>query len=58
MFNEIFNSYNIDYNSSFTDDASVFEAKKGKIKHVIGNHNNMKITTPLDLELAQVLIKK
>ena len=58
IFNEIFNSYNIDYNSSFTDDASVFEAKKGKIKHVIGNYNNMKITTPLDLELAQVLIKK
>ena len=58
IFNEIFNSYNIDYNSSFTDDASVFEAKKGKIKHVIGNYNNIKITTPLDLELAQVLIKK
>lgn len=58
MFNEIFNSYNIDYKSSFTDDASVFEAKKGKIKHVIGSDNNMKITTPFDLELAQVLIKK
>ena len=58
IFNEIFNSYNIDYNSSFTDDASVFEAKKGKIKHVIGSDNNMKITTPLDLELAQVLLKK
>ena len=58
IFNEIFNSYSIDYNSSFTDDASVFEAKKGKIKHVIGNYNNMKITTPLDLELAQVLIEK
>ena len=58
IFNEIFNSYNIDYNSSFTDDASVFESKNGKIKNVIGNYNNIKITTPLDLELAQVLIKK
>ena len=58
IFNEIFNSYNIDYNSSFTDDASVFEAKKGKIKHVIGSDNNMKITTPFDLELAQALVKK
>ena len=58
IFNEIFNSYNIDYNSSFTDDASVFESKNGKIKKVIGNYNNIKITTPLDLELAQVLIKK
>ena len=58
IFNEIFNSYSIDYNSSFTDDASVFESKNGKIKNVIGNYNNIKITTPLDLELAQVLIKK
>ena len=58
IFNEIFNSYNIDYNSSFTDDASVFESKNGKIKNVIGNYNNIKITTPLDLELAQVLINK
>ena len=58
IFNEIFNYYNIDYNSSFTDDASVFESKNGKIKNVIGNYNNIKITTPLDLELAQVLIKK
>ncbi|MDA9227560.1 2-C-methyl-D-erythritol 4-phosphate cytidylyltransferase [Flavobacteriales bacterium] len=58
IFNEIFNSYNIDYNSSFTDDASVFESKNRKIKNVIGNYNNIKITTPLDLELAQVLIKK
>lgn len=58
IFNEIFNSYNTDYNSSFTDDASVFESKNGKIKNVIGNYNNIKITTPLDLELAQVLIKK
>lgn len=58
IFNEIFNSYNTDYNSSFTDDASVFESKNGKIKNIIGNYNNIKITTPLDLELAQVLIKK
>ena len=58
IFNEIFNSYNIDYNSSFTDDASVFESKNGKIKNVIGSPNNIKITTPLDLELANLLIKQ
>ena len=58
FFNEIFNSYKIDYDEAFTDDASVFEARQGKIKNVIGSPNNIKITTPLDLELANLLIKQ
>ena len=58
FFNEIFSSYKIDYDEAFTDDASVFEAGQGKIKNVIGSPNNIKITTPLDLELANLLIKQ
>ncbi len=58
LFNEIFNSYKTGYDKAFTDDASVFESKQGKIKNIIGSYNNIKITTPLDLELAQFLIKQ
>jgi len=58
LFNEILNSYKIDYDEIFTDDASVFESKQGKIKNIIGSYNNIKITTPLDLELAKLLIKQ
>lgn len=46
-----------DYNSSFTDDASVLEAIGEKINLVEGNKENIKITTPQDLIVAEVLIK-
>ena len=42
LFNEILNSYKIDYDEIFTDDASVFESKQGKIKNVSGSYNNIK----------------
>ena len=37
---------------SYTDDASVFESHFGKVTLVEGNRQNIKITTPTDMQLA------
>ena len=44
------------YNDGFTDDASVVEAFGHKITLVEGSRENIKITTPYDLKIAEVLI--
>ena len=41
----------------FTDDASVYEACGGKINLVAGNPENIKITTSVDLVIADTLLK-
>jgi 2-C-methyl-D-erythritol 4-phosphate cytidylyltransferase len=43
------------YNDGFTDDASVVEAFGSNITLVEGNRENIKITTPYDLNIAEVL---
>jgi 2-C-methyl-D-erythritol 4-phosphate cytidylyltransferase len=43
------------YNDGFTDDASVVEAFGYGITLVEGNRENIKITTPYDLKIAEVL---
>ena len=43
------------YNDGFTDDASVVEAFGHAITLVEGNRENIKITTPYDLKIAEVL---
>lgn len=48
-------AYSQEYNSSFTDDASVVESIGEKIVLVKGNKENIKITTPFDLKLAELL---
>ena len=45
------------YNDGFTDDASVVEAFGFDITLVEGNRENIKITTPYDLKIAEVLIE-
>ena len=45
------------YNDGFTDDASVVESFGSNITLVEGNRENIKITTPYDLKIAEVLIK-
>ena len=45
------------YNDGFTDDASVVEAFGFDITLVEGNRENIKITTPYDLKIAEVLIR-
>ena len=44
------------YNDGFTDDASVVEAFGFAITLVEGNRENIKITTPYDMKIAEVLI--
>lgn len=46
------------YQESFTDDATVMEQFGCKISLVEGNQENIKITTPLDLKLAEILINE
>ena len=44
------------YNDGFTDDASLVESYGHEITLVEGNRENIKITTPYDLKIAEVLI--
>ena len=44
------------YNDGFTDDASVVESYGFEITLVEGNRENIKITTPYDLKIAEVLL--
>lgn len=44
------------YNDGFTDDASVVESYGYEITLVEGNRENIKITTPYDMKIAEVLI--
>ncbi len=50
-------AYTQKYNSLFTDDASVVEAYGKTIHLVAGNRENIKITTPFDLVLAEAFLK-
>lgn len=45
------------YRPEFTDDATVLEAYGEKIHLIEGNSENMKITTPQDLIIAEALFK-
>jgi 2-C-methyl-D-erythritol 4-phosphate cytidylyltransferase len=50
-------AYQQSYQSKFTDDASVVEEAGFSINLIEGERNNLKITYPEDLELANLLIK-
>ena len=49
-------AYQQKYTEMFTDDASVVEALGEKVSLVEGNLENIKLTTPFDLKLAEMLI--
>lgn len=44
------------YSESFTDDASVVEAAGHRVTMVEGNRENIKLTTPFDLKIAESLL--
>lgn len=48
-------AYEQEYSDFYTDDASVVEALGERVSCVEGNRENIKITTPYDLKLAEVL---
>ena len=53
---DIKKAYTQDFSDTFTDDASVFEGNGGRIKTILGEEKNIKITTKEDLNIASILI--
>jgi 2-C-methyl-D-erythritol 4-phosphate cytidylyltransferase len=51
-------AYQQDFSPFFTDDATVVEAFGCKVELVQGNPENIKITTPGDLRIAEALLTK
>ena len=51
-------AYEKEYQPTFTDDASVVENIGVKITLVPGNAENIKITSPLDLAIGELLFKQ
>jgi 2-C-methyl-D-erythritol 4-phosphate cytidylyltransferase len=49
-------AYNIDYKENFTDEATVVEAFGISVHLVEGDSGNIKITSPVDLKLAEALL--
>jgi 2-C-methyl-D-erythritol 4-phosphate cytidylyltransferase len=52
----LIDAYNLPYDESFSDDATVVEKAGYKIYLAEGNEENIKITTPKDLWIAEVLL--
>ena len=52
---ELKKAYLQEFNESFTDDASVYESDGENVALVDGNRENIKITQPLDLKIAETL---
>ncbi len=55
--NILYDAYKYLHDASFFDDASLVEAKGYSVHLVQGDYNNLKITTPVDLIIADVLLK-
>ena len=51
-------AFNVDYKDSFTDEATVVESTGIKVSLVDGDENNIKITRPIDLKIAENLLEK
>ncbi len=51
-------AYTQKYQNIFTDDATVLEYSGAKINIVPGNHENIKISNEIDLEIAKVILNK
>lgn len=51
-------AFEIDYKDKFTDEATVVEAFGLKVSLVQGDENNIKITRPLDLKIAESILNE
>ena len=49
-------AFNQEYKEQFTDDASVVESLGCQVAMVEGNRENIKITTPFDIKIAEALL--
>jgi 2-C-methyl-D-erythritol 4-phosphate cytidylyltransferase len=52
----LLDAYNVAEQDIFTDDASVFEIAGNKIFLINGDYKNIKITTPEDLKIGELLL--
>ncbi|WP_018613572.1 2-C-methyl-D-erythritol 4-phosphate cytidylyltransferase [Segetibacter koreensis] len=50
-------AFNQEYNETFTDEATVVEAAGNKVFLIEGDYNNLKITRPIDLCIAEKLLE-
>jgi len=48
----------LERNWKVTDDASLFEMLNWKVKIIEGTYSNIKITSPIDLKMAKLFLKK
>ncbi|HKK62518.1 MAG TPA: 2-C-methyl-D-erythritol 4-phosphate cytidylyltransferase [Bacteroidales bacterium] len=55
---KILTAYENGLEKKYTDDASVYESYFGKVNLVTGNQENIKITFPGDLKIAEALLRK
>jgi len=51
-------AFNVDYKNEFTDEATVVEASGIKVSLVEGEENNIKITGPVDLFIAERILEE
>lgn len=51
------NAYQQEFHDKITDDASLVEETGVKIHTFIGNEENIKITTPIDLKFAEIVLE-
>ena len=58
QYSQLKRAYEQDYNEGFTDDASVVEATGEHIHIIEGNYQNIKITFPEDITIAELLLKQ
>ncbi len=52
------NAYKQKYKTKFTDDASIVENIKNKVKTTKGLEQNIKITRTIDLKIAEIILKE
>ncbi|TYB30993.1 MAG: 2-C-methyl-D-erythritol 4-phosphate cytidylyltransferase [Candidatus Mcinerneyibacterium aminivorans] len=57
-YKELLNLYEKFNNINFTDDSYLFELKNKEVSIIMGLEENIKITTPVDYEIAKMLVKK
>lgn len=58
-FDSIMNAYRRAMEEKFysTDDSALLERSGGKVRIVMGSYSNLKITTPEDISVAEILLK-
>ena len=60
LYEKIIDAYNKAIKDDFlaTDDCALYEKYEGKVKIIDGSYENIKITTPEDLDVAENILKK